>query len=82
MRCFAMFSVAKVVKTFGPEPGIAESLDDFRYKILKGGGWQPAAVGYVGTARTTNDLFPALDGPLNQNETIRSSLIPPSAHKS
>jgi hypothetical protein len=41
MRCFAMFSVAKVVfsvakvvKTFGSEPGIVESLDDFRYKIL------------------------------------------------
>jgi hypothetical protein len=27
-----VFSVAKVVKTFGPEPGITESLDDFRYK--------------------------------------------------
>jgi hypothetical protein len=33
-----MFSVAKVVKTFGPEPGIAERLDDFRYKILNGVG--------------------------------------------
>jgi hypothetical protein len=38
LRCFALFSVAKVVKTFGPEPGIAESLDDFRYKILNGVG--------------------------------------------
>jgi hypothetical protein len=39
MRCFAMFSVAKVVNTLGPEPGIAESLDDFRYKrILNGVG--------------------------------------------
>jgi hypothetical protein len=36
MRCLAWFSVAKVVKTFGPEPGIVESLDDFRYKILNG----------------------------------------------
>jgi hypothetical protein len=32
MRRFAIFSVAKVVKTFGPEPGMSESLDDFRYK--------------------------------------------------
>jgi hypothetical protein len=31
-----MFSVAKVVKTLVPEPGMAESLDDFRYKILNG----------------------------------------------
>ena len=29
-----MFFVAEVVKTFGLERGIAESLDDFRYKTL------------------------------------------------